>query len=105
GDRGGVGDWADSGAAQTLPPLDPNLLVAAMRGRLEQLVRQVAGVINEDPDGRWAAVTQERIVALIGALAQEAADQALELRVTAAEATELRQRVVRGLWAHRYRRM
>jgi hypothetical protein len=96
---------AEDVPSQPLPPLDPALLVSALRGEVEQVLRQVAETINEDPSGCWAAATQERVQALFSALGEESLAEALELRVAAAEAQVPSQRAARGQWAHKYRLM
>src|SRR5437667_2230352 len=42
--------------ADELPPLDADALVAGLRDRLEQTLRQAAAVINEEPNACMVAV-------------------------------------------------
>jgi hypothetical protein len=98
-------DWDELTGTQTLPPLNPERLVASLRSQIEQALRQAAEAINEDPCGCWAAVTEERVLALFNDLGHEALAHALELRVAAAEALLPHQQAARGAWAHKYRRM
>jgi hypothetical protein len=76
-----------------------------LRGRVEETLRQAAEVINEDAHGCWAAATQARVLALFSALAHEALELALELRVGAAEGQVPPEQLAPGDWARRYRRM
>jgi hypothetical protein len=94
---------ADAAGAQALPPLNPDELAAALRGAIEYALYRAAEVINEDACGCWTEVTRERVLAIFTELAQEVLDQALELRVAAAE--DDLSSAAGGEWARRYRRM
>jgi hypothetical protein len=92
-------------ATATLPPLNPEMLVACLQAKVDQVLHQVAQAINEDPSGCWEAATEERVLEFFSDLGQEALAQGLELRVCAAEAMVPRQRGASGNWAHKYRKM
>jgi len=98
-------DQAGLPGAEALPPLDPEVFAASLRGEVEAVLRRAAAAINEDPCGCWAAVTEERVQTLFAELGQEALARALDLRVAAAEAGLAPRRVSPGDWAKRYRRM
>lgn len=89
----------------SLPPMDPDRFVAVMWNEVEEVLRQVAELINEDPNGCWAAVTEERVRALFDLLAQQALMQALDLRVTEAEAQLSRRDSRHATWVKKYRRL
>lgn len=89
----------------SLPPMDPDRFVAVMWNEVEEVLRQVADLINEDPNGCWTAVTEERVLALFELLAQQALMQALDLRVTEAEAQLSRRDSRHATWVQKYRRL
>src|SRR5271166_2625476 len=41
-----------------LPPLDPEQLITALRDSIQEKLRLAATLINEDPSGLWAPVTE-----------------------------------------------
>jgi hypothetical protein len=84
-----------------LPPVDPERLIEALRGPVEEALRRTADAINEDR-GCPTLVTEEWVRAVFGDLAEQALAAAFECRVAAAEAG---QRCPPGEWAARYRRM
>jgi hypothetical protein len=91
----------DEGAS--LPPLDADVFVAALRERVEQVLRQAAEVVNQEQNACLAAVTRDRIQTLFRALADEALAQALEARIAAAESE--RGEAASAEWVRRYRRI
>jgi hypothetical protein len=88
-----------------LPSLCPDEFVAALHGPVEQVLRRVAEVINEDPCGHWTSATEDRVVALFRELGQEALEQALLLRVAAAEPPVSSGASSGGEWVKKYRLM
>ncbi len=90
--------------AAVLPALDPDEYVASLRGRVEEVLREAASLLNEDGSGNWAAVTEERVSGLFAELADEALAVALDLRVAQAEA-QLPAHQSHGVWARKYRRL
>jgi hypothetical protein len=89
---------------QPLPPLSSEQLLTALYGEIEQALRRTVEVINEDPTGCFAEVTRERVLAIFAELGHEVLEQALELRVAAAEAG-LPPQSAHGEWVKKYRRM
>lgn len=87
------------------PPIHPEELAAAMRGPVTEVCLRTAQAINEDADDCWPAVTEERVLALFHGLGAEALHQAAELRHGAIEAGLPPERLARGDWASKYRRM
>jgi hypothetical protein len=85
---------------QALPPLDPGRLVEALRPRFEQALLRAAAVMNEDPNGFWTEVTEERVAAIFLDLGEAALEQGIELRVAAAEGP-----ASKPGWARKYRCM
>ena len=90
-------------AGASLPPLDADEFVAALRERVEQVLRQAADVVNQQPNACLAAVTRDRLQTLFHDLADEALTQALEARVAAAEGQ--RGEAGSAEWVRRYRRI
>jgi hypothetical protein len=90
--------------ASNLPPLPADEFISAMREPVEEVLCQVAQIINEDSADDWKPVTEERINALFARLGKEALTAALDVRVAQAE-SQLPERRQRGEWAHRYRRL
>ncbi len=91
--------------AGPLPALDVAAFVAGLRERVERTLEKTADAINEEPCAAWAPVTQERVVALFRDLAQEVLAEALEMRVSAAEALLGGTSASPEEWVKRYRRM
>jgi hypothetical protein len=88
-----------------LPPADASGLLEASLDDLAEVFHQAAGLVNDDPDGCWAAATEEQVIALFEGLGRRVIARALEGRVTAAEAA-LRPGEGRCReWVRRYRRM
>jgi len=88
----------------SLPPVSGDDLVAALRGRVEDALRLAAGVVNDVRPGERLADRREEIIDLFTALACEAFEVALQLRLDAA-AAELAGTAPPGDWAQKYRRM
>jgi hypothetical protein len=102
-DEPGTGN--DLTQAPPLPPLDAELLRVRLQSKVDQVLRAAAETINSDPSGCWAQVTEERIQDLFDELGREVLEQALELRVTAAEDLVPSQQFAPGQWAHKFRVM
>ena len=62
-------------AGPALPPLDADEFVADMAQRVEQILRQAAEVVNQEPNACLTAVTRDRLQTLFRALADEALTQ------------------------------
>lgn len=88
-----------------LPPVPADQLVDALHDLVDQVLVRTAEMINEDPSGCWADVTEEQVLRLFCALGEETLDKAFDLRVRAAEAGCPPGLAPRGEWAHKYRRM
>jgi hypothetical protein len=93
---------ADAGP---LPPLEPSPFAAALRDEIERTLARVVEVVNEESGGGWSPRTEEQVLALFAELGQAAVQQALELRVAAAEAQMTGELSTPGGWLHRYRCM
>jgi len=90
---------------QSLPPLDPAQFVDVLRPHVEELLYRAAEIINEDSLGCLTAMTEERVAALLQRLEQTVVEQALMLRLAAAETTIPAERAQYRDWARKYRRM
>ncbi len=104
-------DWdlgeepADGVMADDLPPLDALEFVAAMRGRVEQVLLQLAGAINEAPPGRIVPACEHRLSELLAELGTEALTRGIQMRLQAAEAGQTPEQRPQGRWAEKYRLM
>ena len=71
---------------EPVPQLSREAYLAAMRGKLEDLLGQVADAVNDPPPGRVIPDSEERVRDLFAAFRQAAYEAALQMRVDAAEA-------------------
>ena len=68
------------------PKLAREAYIHAMRQRVETLLGQVADAVNEAAPGRIITGSEEKVRDLFADLRQEAFEQAVQMRVDAAEA-------------------
>ena len=68
------------------PKLSRQAYVAAMRQRVEDLLGRIADAVNDTPPGKVIADSEEKVRDLFAKLRREAFEQALQMRVDAAEA-------------------
>jgi hypothetical protein len=98
-------EWRTLPPETELPALDEEEFLAALRGRTEQALREVADVVNALPPGAGWQRGQQAVAAILAELTRDTFAAGLQLRID----TALRhQEVVQpapGLWAARYRRM
>jgi hypothetical protein len=69
-----------------LPPVSPEVLIATLRERFEQLCGAVAAAVNQPPLGHVINQSEEPVRDLLGDFRQAVYQTALQLRITAAEA-------------------
>ncbi len=93
-------DEPPADAVDELPPLDREVFAEALRGRLDETLRQVADAINAAPTGAVVAASQERVHDLFVALWCEALELGLRMRMEAAG-----REPPRGHWAKKFRAM
>jgi hypothetical protein len=68
------------------PKLSREAYVTAMRQRVEQTLGKIADAVNEAPPGKVINASEEQVRDLFAKLRQEAFEQAVQMRVEAAEA-------------------
>jgi hypothetical protein len=90
---------------EELPPLAPEQFVEALRGPVEETLRQVAETINAAPTGHLVAASEDRLTELFADLWCEALRVGIQLRLDAAEAARPDGEKLQGEWARRYRHM
>lgn len=65
--------------------MDAEELIRRMRADFERTMQTVAQVVNEAPDGHWIDGSEERVRDILGEFRCKAYQQAMQLRVEAAE--------------------
>jgi hypothetical protein len=70
----------------TLPPLSPEALLEALRGRFEELCQGIAQAVNQAPPGQVINQSEEKVRDLFANLRRQAFQTALQMKVDAAEA-------------------
>lgn len=68
------------------PKFSRDAYIQAMRQRVEDLLGQIADAVNEAAPGKIIAGSEEKVRDLFADLRQEAFEQAVQMRVDAAEA-------------------
>lgn len=68
------------------PKLSRDAFVDAMRQRVEETLGQIADVVNDAKAGKIIADSEEKVRDLFASLRQSAYEQAVQMRVRAAEA-------------------
>jgi lipoate synthase len=69
-----------------LPPLSPEALLEALRGQFEQLCQGIADAVNQAPTGQVINHSEEKVRDLFADFRRKAYQQALQMKVDAAEA-------------------
>ena len=69
-----------------LPPLSPEALLEALRGRFEELCKGIADAVNQAPQGQVINHSEEKVRDLFAELRRQAFQTALQMKVDAAEA-------------------
>ena len=64
----------------------PEKFVETMKDEIEQYAKDVMEAVNNAPDGRWIAGSEEQVRDLCAAMRQRIFEKALQKRVDAAEA-------------------
>ena len=64
----------------------PEKLVAAMEQEMQQYLQSVMQAVNDAPDGAWIAGSEERVRDLSADFRRQVFEQAVQLKVDAAEA-------------------
>ena len=70
----------------TLPSLSPQALLEALRGRFEDLCQGIADAVNQAPQGQVINQSEEKVRDLFARFRQQAYQQALQMKIDAAEA-------------------
>ena len=70
----------------TLPPISPEALREALRGRFEELCQGIADAVNDAPQGQVINRSEEKVRDLFADFRREAYQAALQMKVDAAEA-------------------
>lgn len=71
---------------ERLPKLDVNAYVAAMQAGFETAMRSVAEAVNAAPEGHVINASEEQVRDVLAEFRAQAYEQALQMRVNAAEA-------------------
>lgn len=71
---------------ESMPKLDRDEFVTAMRQKMESMLGRVADAINNAPDGHIIAASEEKVRDLFAELRQQAFEMGLQQRMDAAEA-------------------
>jgi hypothetical protein len=59
--------------------------IEQMRGEFEQAMRQVAGAVNQAPDGQWINGSEVQVLEVMSEFRRKAFETALQMRVEEAE--------------------
>jgi len=70
----------------TFPPLSCQALLEALRGRFEELCQGIADAVNGAPQGQVINHSEEKVRDLFARFRQQAYQQALQMKIDAAEA-------------------
>ena len=68
------------------PKLSREVYVAAMRQRVEEVLGRIADAVNDAAAGKIITDSEEKVRDLFATLRRDAYEQAVQMRVTAAEA-------------------
>lgn len=67
--------------------VDAERLIQALQWDFEQAMRQVAGSVNQAPNGQWIDASEEPVRQAMGRLRRRAYEQALQDRANEAQAS------------------
>ena len=68
-----------------LPPLSKEAFIAALRGRVEQVLGEVADAVNAAPTGKVISGSEEQVRDLMAELRRAVFEEAIQMRVDAGE--------------------
>jgi hypothetical protein len=68
------------------PQVAPESLVAAMQQQVQEYLQAVMQAVNNAPDGRWLAGSEEQVRDLSAEFRRQAFEKAVQMRLDAAEA-------------------
>jgi hypothetical protein len=68
------------------PQVAPESLVAAMQQQVQEYLQAVMQAVNNAPDGRWLAGSEEHVRDLSAEFRRQAFEKAVQMRLDAAEA-------------------
>jgi hypothetical protein len=71
---------------ETSPRVSPQQFADSMKQEFEEFAKQVMEAVNDAPDGRWIAASEENVRDLCAEMRRKVFERALQRRVDAAEA-------------------
>jgi hypothetical protein len=71
---------------ETSPRVSPQQFADSMKQEFEEFAKQVMDAVNDAPDGKWIADSEEQVRDLCAKMRQRVFEKALQKRVDAAEA-------------------
>jgi len=71
---------------ETSPRVSPQQFAESMKGEFEEFAKQVMEAVNDAPDGKWIAGSEEQVRDLCAAMRRKVFERAVQKRVDAAEA-------------------
>jgi hypothetical protein len=71
---------------ETSPRVPPQKFAESMKQEFEEFAKQVMEAVNNAPDGKWIAGSEEQVRDLCAAMRQRVFERAVQQRVDAAEA-------------------
>jgi hypothetical protein len=66
--------------------VEPTKLVVAMEQEMQKYLQSVMAAVNNAPDGAWVAGSEEQVRDLSGEFRRRVFEQAVQMRIDAAEA-------------------
>jgi hypothetical protein len=71
---------------ETSPRVSPQQFAESMKQEFEEFAKNVMDAVNDAPDGKWIAGSEEQVRDLCAKMRQRVFEKALQKRVDAAEA-------------------
>ena len=71
---------------ETSPRVPPQQFAESMKQEFEEFAKQVMEAVNDAPDGRWIAASEEQVRDLCAEMRRKVFERAVQKRVDAAEA-------------------
>jgi hypothetical protein len=71
---------------ETAPKVSPQQFADSMKQEFEEFAKQVMEAVNDAPDGRWIAGSEEQVRDLCAKMRRKVFERAVQQRVDAAEA-------------------